>query len=319
MQAITKGSLNIDGNGIIQVPQPSPKPGELLIEIAASGVNRLDLNRLAHGTNDLILGVEVAGIVLENHSTNPRFIAGTRVYGIVRDGGYAQQVCLPADQALIMPASMNYVEAAAIAENYLTGYQALIWLANLQEGETVLVHAGASGVGLAAIQLAKSLKHAKVIATASLGKHAACYAAGADLVIDYQTTDFSAAVLAFDPHGADVILDFIGAAYFHQNLKCAAIDGRHILISTLSGSQVDHFDLRQIADKRLSLIGTLLSPRSDTYKAQLVQAFATATTLLFADGQLKPVIDSTFDFANTKAALEYMAANQNIGKIVLTH
>lgn len=319
MQAITKRSITGEGNGIIQVPQPIPKTGELLIEIAASGVNRLDLNRVAASTADLILGVEVAGVVLENHSTDPRFVPGTRVAGIVDAGGYAQQVCLPANQALLIPESMTYVDAAAIPENYLTAYQALIWLANLQVGETVLVHAGASGVGLAAIQLAKILKRAKVIATASPRKHAACYAAGADLVINYQTTDFATAVRDYDAHGADVILDFIGASYFQQNLTCAAVDGRHILISTLGGNQVEHFDLRLIADKRLSLIGTLLSPRSNAYKAALTQAFAAATTRLFTTGQLKPVIDSYFDFANTKAALEYMAANQNIGKIILTH
>lgn len=319
MQAITKKSLNNVGNSIIQVAQPQPKVGELLIKVTANGVNRLDLNRLTTATDDLILGIEFAGIVLENHSDNSKFKPGSRVCGIVSTGGYAEQVCLPANQALLLPSTITDIEAAAIPENYLTAYQALIWLAKLQERGNVLIHAGASGVGLAAIQLAKVLRHANVIATASQRKHTACYDAGADLVIDYQTTDFATAVLDYNEHGADVILDFIGAPYFQQNLTCAAIDGRHILISTLGGSSVKQLDLRKIADKRISIIGTLLSPRSDEYKANLIAEFISVTDSAFTSGKLKPVIDKCFDFKDAKAALAYMAANQNIGKIVLVH
>lgn len=189
----------------------------------------------------------------------------------------------------------------------------------MQPHATVLIHAGASGVGLAAIQLAKQLSQATVIATASARKHAACYAAGADLVIDYHTTDFATATLTYDQHGADVILDFIGAPYLQQNLTCAATDAHHILISTLGGSVVHELDLRLIADKRISLIGTLLSPRSDAYKASLVADFTAATTTLFTNEQLLPVIDHVFAFTDVVAALQYMANNQNIGKLILKH
>lgn len=318
MRAITYDSYQVNKTWI-NMPQPQAKQGELLVKVSASGVNRLDLNRISQRSGAEIIGVEFAGEVIENHSSNKHFKPGTRVCGIINTGGYADYVVISAKQVLIIPTVMTDIQAAAIPENYLTAYQALYWLGKLQPHQTVLIHAGASGVGLAAIQLAKALSTARIIATASAKKHQACYDAGADLVIDYQKEDFALATLNYVPTGVDVILDFIGAPYLTQNLTCAAVDGRHILISTLGGSQVNNLDLRLIADKRLSIIGTLLSPRSDDYKARLLAEFAEKTKQIFTNGKLQPVIDEVFDFNVASLALTKMARNQNIGKIILKH
>jgi NADPH:quinone reductase-like Zn-dependent oxidoreductase len=206
-------------------PVPEPEAGELLVEVKAVGVNRLDINHRSAMDKDGILGVEMSGRVVENNSDDTRFKEGTHVAGIVSSGAYVEYVTIPAGQAMVIPEELSFAEAAAIPEVFLTAYQTLFWLGDLQEGETVLIHAGGSGVGTAAIQLAKKLAKAQVITTAGQEKKLdITYSLGADHAVNYKEEDFSEHVLKeTEEHGADVILDFIGASYYEKNMKSIAV------------------------------------------------------------------------------------------------
>lgn len=324
MRAITfKQPGAVDVLQEIDAPKPRPEKGQLLIKVHTAAVNRTDIMRRESTDQEPpypILGVEVAGEVIENKSEDSKFTPGTRVCGLVNLGGYAEYAVMPADRAILLPDSLDYVAAAGISEVFLTAYQTLYWLGKLQEHETVLIHAGASGVGTAAIQLAKRLSKAKVIVTAgSTEKLAFCQELGADELINYKTQDFEKEVQKItNGRGVDVILDFIGASYWQKNLASIAVDGRWVLIGMLGGTIVPEIDLGILISKRVQLIGTLLTPRSDSYKAQLTQEFMDNVGPYLADGQVKPIIDSTFPLDQVKEAHEYMEANKNIGKIILT-
>lgn len=307
----------------IDVPRPVPKAGELLLKVHTAAVNRTDIMRRENTALQApypILGVEVAGEVIENASDRSEFSTGTRVYGLVNLGGYAEYAVIPADRAILLPDSLDYVSAAGIAEVFLTAYQTLYWLGKLQKNETVLIHAGASGVGTAAIQLAKHHSQARVIVTAgSAEKLDFCKTLGADEVINYKTQDFSEEVRKMTiGNGVDVILDFVGASYWEKNLASIAVDGRWVLIGTLGGTTVESLDLSVLLQKRIQLIGTLLTPRSDEYKAKLTQEFMENIDPYFESGVIRPIIDRTFPLAEVKEAHEYMEANKNVGKIILT-
>lgn len=324
MRAITfKQPGAVDVLQEIDAPKPRPEKGQLLIKVHTAAVNRTDIMRRESTDQEPpypILGVEVAGEVIENKSEDSKFTPGTRVCGLVNLGGYAEYAVMPADRAILLPDSLDYVAAAGISEVFLTAYQTLYWLGKLQEHETVLIHAGASGVGTAAIQLAKRLSKAKVIVTAgSTEKLAFCQELGADELINYKTQDFEKEVQKItNGRGVDVILDFIGASYWQKNLTSIAVDGRWVLIGMLGGTIVPEIDLGILISKRVQLIGTLLTPRSDSYKAQLTQEFMDNVGPYLADGQVKPIIYSTFPLDQVKEAHEYMEANKNIGKIILT-
>ena len=324
MRAITfKQPGAVDVLQEIDAPKPRPEKGQLLLKVHTAAVNRTDIMRRESADQEPpypILGVEVAGEVIENKSADSKFTPGTRVCGLVNLGGYAEYAVMPADRAILLPDSLDYVAAAGISEVFLTAYQTLYWLGKLQEHETVLIHAGASGVGTAAIQLAKRLSKAKVIVTAgSTEKLAFCQELGADELINYKIQDFEKEVQKItNGRGVDVILDFIGASYWQKNLASIAVDGRWVLIGMLGGTIVSEIDLGTLISKRVHLVGTLLTPRSDSYKAQLTQEFMDNVGPYLSDGQVKPIIDSTFPLDQVKEAHEYMEANKNIGKIILT-
>ncbi|MUV36860.1 NADPH:quinone reductase [Lentibacillus sp. JNUCC-1] len=303
--------------------QPVPEPGsdEILIHVQATAVNRTDiLNRENTGgyATTPILGVEVAGVV-EKAGANVKVEPGTRVMGLVNGGGYAEYAVMPAGRAMIIPEELTFEEAAAIPEVFLTAYQTLFWLGELKREETVLIHAGGSGVGTAAIQLAKQLRAARVITTAGKAeKLDMTRSLGADVCINYKEEAFDEAVKQVTDHeGVNVILDFIGASYWEKNLNSMAVDGRWVLIGMLGGAMVEHVDLSQLMAKRIHLKGTLLTPRSDAYKAALAQAFSKDALPLFSTGKLKPIVDRVFPLDEIAAAHQHMENNQNIGKIIL--
>lgn len=219
-----------------------------------------------------------------------------------------------------IPDNLSFVEGAAISEVFATAYQTLFWIGRLEENETVLIHAGASGVGTAAIQLAKQLKNAHVIVTAgSKEKLDFCRNLGADVAINYKEEAFDEVILAeTEGRGVNLILDFVGASYWEKNLRSAAVDSRWVLIGTLGGSGVAGFEISDLMQKRIQMTGTGLTPRSDTYKADLSQELIQKTAHLFEIGAIKPIIDTTFSFHEVKKAHDYMEANKNIGKIILT-
>lgn len=306
---------------VIDVAVPKPQAGEILIKVHASALNRTDIvtreGKMSY-LNDPILGVEVSGIVVDSNGT--KLAKGEKVAGLVNGGGYAEYAVMPADRAMKIPDSFSFEQAAAIPEVFLTAYQTLFWHGRLQPAETVLVHAGGSGVGTAAIQLAKQIANATVITTAgSEEKLAVCQNLGADILINYKEKSFDQEVLeATGNHGANVILDFIGAKYWDKNLNSISQEGRWVLIGTLGGNVVQNINLMRIMSKCVQITGTLLTPRTDSYKAKLTNEFMNKAMPLFEQGKIKPVIDKVFSFKNVQDAHRHMEENKNIGKIILT-
>ncbi|TCJ02809.1 NAD(P)H-quinone oxidoreductase [Cytobacillus praedii] len=302
-------------------PKPKVKDGELLIKVKSSAINRTDIisreGKSGYLSNP-ILGIEVAGEVVEA-AHGAEIEVGARVMGLVNGGGYAEYVVMPAERAMRVPDHLSFAEAAAIPEVFLTAYQTLFWLGELTDQDTVLIHAGASGVGTAAIQLAKQMTQAKIIITAgSQEKADFCHSLGADVCINYKEQSFAKEVLkATDNQGADVILDFVGASYWEKNLKSLKIDGRWVLIGILGGSVVEKVNLMELLGKRVQLKATLLTPRSDEYKKELTEEFVNRAIPLFKQDKIRPIVDQIFPFADIQHAHKHMEANRNIGKIVL--
>lgn len=304
-------------------PIPTPSDDEVLIKVESTAINRTDIitrENISLEAPYPILGVEVSGIVEKSSPNYPELKAGTRVAGLVNQGGYAEYVTMPADRAILIPDSMSSIDAAAIPEAFLTAYQTMFWLGELKPQETILVHAAGSGVGTAAIQLAsRKITDANIIATAgSERKLEMARALGAAHTINYKKEDFAEKVLEYtDGHGADVILDFVGASYWEKNLKSAAVDGRWILIGTLGGNEVEEISIRDLMQKRLSLKGTLLTPRSDQYKAELTQEFSKRIIPFFEEDIIQPIVHSILSFADLPEAHRQMEANENTGKIII--
>ncbi len=301
---------------------PQPQPDELLVKVHATALNRADtLQRQGKypppaGASPL-LGLEVAGEVVEAGSNCTKYKTGDKVFGLLPGGGYAEYAVIQEAMAMRVPANLSMEEAAAIPEVFLTAFQALIWLGKLQEGERVLLHAGASGVGTAAIQLARATK-AEVIVTASKQKLQACLDLGTHKAIDYKASNFEEEVLAHtNGEGVDVIIDFIAGPYFKQNINCLRLDGRMVLLASLGGGKVEEFDLRKILAKRLQIMGSTLRSRSPEYQVQLTQEVAQFAMPHFERGEIKPVVDSVYDWQDVAEAHRYMEENRNIGKIVL--
>lgn len=301
--------------------KPKLQPGEILIHVKAAAINRTDIlsreGKAGYMSNP-ILGIEVSGEVVEA-APGVTLTAGTRVMGLVNGGGYAEYVTMPADRAIVVPDTLSFEEAAAIPEVFLTAYQTLFWLGQLKDDDTVLIHAGGSGVGSAAIQLAKQMTKAKIIVTAgSEEKLAFCRSLGADITINYKEQDFDEEVLnATNNQGVDVILDFIGASYWEKNLKSIKTDGRWVLIGILGGTEVEKVNIMQLLLKRIHLKGTLLTPRSDEYKKELTEEFVQNAMPLFTQKKVKAIVDSVFPLRDIQSAHKQMEANKNIGKIII--
>lgn len=302
--------------------QPTPGLREILVKVEATALNRADtLQRKGNypppkGASP-ILGLEMAGTVEAIGSAVSHWKRGDRVCGLLAGGGYAEYVIIHEELALPIPDNLDFVQAAAIPEVFLTAYQALWWLADLKSKENVLIHAGASGVGTAAIQLAK-LQEAEIYVTASAPKHQLCLDLGAQKAIDYKTEDFEKIILELtEGRGVDVIIDFIAAPYLQQNLNSLNFDGRLVLLALMGGWQTE-VNLLNVLRKRLQIKGSTLRARSLDYKIRLTKAFKELSWEHFESGQLQPIIDSVFDWKEVAKAHKYMEANKNKGKIVLT-
>jgi putative PIG3 family NAD(P)H quinone oxidoreductase len=308
---------------ITEIEDPKAGPGQVLVYIAATALNRADILQREGkyppppGVTD-ILGLEMAGTVIETGDGVTDFEVGDNVCALLSGGGYGQMIAVDVDMLLKLPERMSFTKAAAIPEAFLTAFQALHQIAKMQKGETVLIHAGASGVGTAAVQLAKHAG-AKVVATASSMKHERLESLGADRCVDYRTEDFAEEVLnETDGAGANVILDFVGGGYFEQNMKAAALDGRIVSLAALGGARIENVSLAPILRKRLQITGTTLRSRSKEYKRQLVADFRDQIWPHFADRTLMAVVDTIYDWEGVADAHKYMEANANVGKIVLT-
>jgi len=218
---------------------------------------------------------------------------------------------------LPIPATMSYEIAAAIPEVFLTAFQAIDWIADLKSGESILIHAGASGVGTAAIQIAKEIG-ATVYVTASASKHSACLALGADKAIDYKNNDFEGLILEMtNGKGVDVVIDFVAAPYLQKNINVLSLDGRMVLLALLGGIQVPNLNIMNLLVKRLQITGSTLRSRHPSYKVKLTQALKEFAWPLFEDQSFKPIIDSVYDWKEVAKAHTRMESNLNIGKLVL--
>lgn len=306
---------------IVEMDIPKREKGQLLIKVFCTAVNRTDIINREGKAGKLanpILGVEISGEVVEADRESG-FKKGDRVMGLVNYGAYAEYCLLSESLAIKIPDSISYQEAAAIPEVFLTAYQTLYWLGNLKKDETVLIHAGASGVGTAAIQLAKYITQARVIVTAgSKEKLEFCKKLGADIGINYKEQEFDSEVLkATDNKGVDLILDFVGASYWQKNINSIKVDGRWILIGILGGVEVEKMNILQILMKRIQITGTLLTPRSIEYKSLLSREFSKNILPYFENKIVTPVIDKVFQLDDIKMAHRYMEENLNIGKIII--
>jgi putative PIG3 family NAD(P)H quinone oxidoreductase len=306
-----------------EVPTPDPGPDEVRVQVHATALNRADtFQRQGHypppdGASE-ILGLEMAGTVAETGSDVLDWHEGDRVFALLDGGGYAEYTVVHADRLVAVPPGMSMQEAAALPEVFLTAYQALHWLGGLQAGHHVLVHAGASGVGTAAIQLVRRAEAHPYI-TASAPKHDVCRDLGAEATIDYEREDFADRIASItEERGVDIILDFIGAPYFHPNVESLALDGRIVQLATLGGSTVERVSLRALMGKRAQLLASTLRSRSLAYKVQLTQEFAGDVLPQFIDGGLRPVIDSVYDWTDVADAHRRMENDENAGKIVLS-
>ena len=303
----------------------SPIIGEqdILVTVAATALNRADLlQRMGFYPNPFpsgpeIPGLEFAGTVTAIGDKVTAWSIGDRVMGITSGGAYAEQLSIHERQAMAVPSGMSLHDAAGIPEVFITAWDALVVQGGLTSGRWAMVHAGASGVGTAAIQICKAIG-ARIVVTCSGGKVNACRALGADVVVDYGTQDFVAEVAtATGGAGVDVILDVIGGDYVERNIASLAVKGHIIQVGVMAGKPVP-LNIGLLLGKRASITGTVLRARPLEEKIAISQRFASEMLPLFSTGQLKPVIDSVYAFADIASAHEYMASNGNIGKIVIT-
>ena len=303
-------------------PVPAPRAGEILVKVAAAGVNRPDVIQREGryppppGAPD-IPGLEIAGEVVAAGEGAARFKPGDQVCALVPGGGYAEYCLAHQDNALAVPRGLSLIEAACVPETFFTVWTNVFERGRLKPGEWLLVHGGTSGIGTTAIMLARAFG-AHVIATAgSDEKCAACLKLGADAAVNYRTQDFvSETKKATGGRGADVILDMVGGPYIAKNYDAAAVDGRIVQIAFLQGSAVQ-VDMMRIMLKRLTHTGSTLRPRSVAEKAEIARALELRVWPLLAAGQCKPVIYKTFPLSEASKAHALMESSVHTGKIAL--
>ncbi len=304
------------------VPMPTLAADFVLVKIHATAVNRADLLQRRGlypppaGEADII-GLEAAGVIVEKDSGVSYWQIGERVCCLLGGGGYAEYVAVHQDMLLPLPMHFSFEQAAAIPEVFYTAFVNLFLEGELQAGESLLIHAGASGVGTAAIQLAQQAG-AKVFITAGTDeKIQRCVALGAELGINYKTADFAERLLeATNSRGVDVILDCVGGGYLQQNLRLLKPRGRLVLIGLLGGAKTE-IDLELVLRKRLRLLGSVLRSRTLTEKIAITRDFKARVWPLFKHQQIHPIIDTIFPWTAVEQAHAHVATNQNFGKVVL--
>ena len=305
------------------VPSPVFGAEDILVSVAATALNRADLlQRMGFYPNPFpsgpeIPGLEFAGTVKEVGERVTSWKVGDKVMGVVSGGAYAEELALHERQAMAVPAGMSLHDAAAIPEVFITAWDALVVQGGLTSGRWAMVHAGASGVGTAGIQIAKAIG-ARIIVTCSAGKVQSCKNLGADVVVDYGSQDFVEEVQkATGGQGVDVILDVIGGDYVERNVASLAVKGHIIQVGVMAGKPLP-FNVGLLLGKRASITGTVLRARPLDEKIAITQRFISEMLPLFDSGELKPVIDSVYPIADIAKGQEYMASNGNVGKIVIT-
>ena len=323
MQAITASTPG--GPEVLRlstVPDPTPTAEQVLVRVRATALNRADvMQRLGQyppppGESN-ILGLELAGEVEAVGVAVKDIAPGDRVFGLVGSGGYAEKAVIDARMAMPIPAGWSFAQAAAVPEVFFTAQETLFTLGGLQEGETVLIHAAASGVGTAGIQMARETGARTLITAGSAEKIQRCIDLGATAGCNYKERDFAEWVKEVTlGQGVDVIEDFIGAAYWDRNLRSLKTGGRLVLVGLMGGVKVEA-NLGLVMTKRLQIFGSVLRSRSLADKIAITQRFRAKWLPLLAAGRIKPIIDHIFPLAQTAEAHRYMEENRNFGKIIL--
>ena len=310
---------------LVEVANPEVRPDDLLVRVYAAGVNRADLTHRTGGYgrpnfgDSMIIGLEIAGEVIGKGSAVTGFEAGDRIMGVVGGGAYAELARIDYRMAMHIPAQLDYVHAAAIPEVFVTAHEAMMHLARLKAGDSVLIHAAAGGVGSAAVQLAYATG-ATVYATTDGSKLARVEHLGADVAIDYKTQDFADVIAAkTQGRGVDVIIDFIGAPYFARNIASLAKGGRLVQVGILGAGGNVTVALEDILYRHLQIIGTVMKSRTQPEKHDMIKRFREHWLDRFEGaGSLEPVVDSTFALSRAADAHRRMESSENVGKIILT-
>lgn len=318
--------ISTPGGPEVLIPEtravPKPGPGEILVKVAAAGVNRPDVAQRSGsyppppGASDLP-GLEISGEVVALGEGATKHKIGDKVMSLVAGGGYAQY-CIAADaQAMTLPGGFSMIEAGATAETLMTVWHNVFERGGLQPGETLLIHGGSSGIGTMAIQLAKAFGSKVIVTVGSQAKADACLKLGADHAINYKTEDFVAKVKEITAGaGVELIVDMVGGDYIDKNLDCAQVEGRIVQIAVLNGPKAT-INAAKIMVKRLHYTGSTLRPRSPADKAAMVRAIEANVLPLLAAGKVKPVMDSSFPLEKAADAHRRMESSEHIGKIVL--
>lgn len=317
----TPGGPEVLKSAIRDVPKPGH--GQILIQVAAAGVNRPDALQRAGkyapppGASDLP-GLECSGTVAAVGEGVTRWAVGDSVCALLPGGGYAEYVVTPADHALPVPAGLNMVQAAALCETYFTVFSNVFMRGGLKAGEVFLVHGGSSGIGTTAIQLAVKAGARVFVTAGSAEKCAKCVELGAERAINYKEEDFVGVMAEVTGgKGVDLILDMVGGSYIPRNVKALGLDGRLVQIAFLE-APVAELNFAQIMVKRLTVTGSTLRPQSDVAKAQIAQLLEENIWPMLTDGAIAPVMDSTYPLAQAADAHARMESSAHIGKIVLT-
>jgi len=305
-----------------QRPLPVPGPGDVLVKVAAAGVNRPDVFQRKGlyppppGVSD-ILGLEVSGEVVALGDGVSNLEVGDKVCGLLAGGGYAEYAVIPELQCLPVPGELSLLEAAALPETYFTVWSNVFDRGGLKAGETILIHGGSSGIGTTAIQLAAAMG-ATVYATAGTDeKCRACEALGATLAVNYKEQDFVEVFQeATDGRGVDLILDMVAGSYLERDVSLAAVDGRIVIIAFLGGTRAD-MDWRPVMVKRLTITGSTLRPRSVEEKGEIAAALRKQVWPLLESGRIRPVISKVFPLEKAGEAHALMESSKHIGKIML--
>ncbi len=307
---------------VAETDSPVLSENKVLVNVHAFGVNRADtLQRQGKyppppGESD-ILGLEMAGTVAAVGDNVTQWKPGDRVFGLVAGGGYAQQVAVNQHHLMAVPGGLSSEHAAGLAEVFLTAFQCLQTIAGLQRGQRALIHAGASGVGLAALQLCRFFGVEAATTASSDDKLKLCRDMGAELTIEYPKENFADVIKDSWPDGVDMVLDMVGGDYLNRNLSVLKQDGRIVQLAMLAGRYADKLDLALLLGKRAKLQGTTLRSRSDEYKQQLIDAFSARCLSAFSKGELQVNIDTIYGIDDIQTAHQRLEENTTKGKIVV--
>lgn len=307
---------------ISQRDMPLLAEGKVIVKVAAFGINRADTLQRAgaypppKGESD-ILGLEISGTVVDVNANETRWQVGDDVFGLVAGGGYAEYVSVDSRHLMKVPKNLDLVSAAGVAEVFLTAYQSLKCIGQIENSGSVLIHAGASGVGLAAIQLCRLWDVYSVVTASTEPKLSLCGQQGANTLINYKEEDYATSIKALPIKGVDLVLDFVGGDYLNRNLRVLNQDGKIVYLAMLGGRYADKLDMALLLSKRATIVGTTLRNRSDEYKAQLVDAFAQACIPAFEIGRLLPNVDTVYGIEDVATTHQRLEANQTAGKLIV--